>query len=118
MKSSMREASVVAKLRDAIAQAGGWVVKTCPPIAAGTPDLLACVGGKFIAIECKSERGNLSQIQVHTLQKIREAGGIALVVSPRNIGEVVYHIVHTMSTTTPNKLNPVRPGATAQVTDT
>ena len=114
MKSSMREASVVAKLRDAIARAGGWVLKTCPPVAAGTPDLLACIGGRFVAVECKAEHGKLSLLQIHTLQKIREAGGIAWVVSPRNIGEVVYHIVHTI----PNKLNPVRPGATAQVTDT
>ena len=112
----MRESAIVNKIRDAIAQAGGWVVKTCPPIAAGTPDLLACIGGKFIAIECKSERGNLSQIQVHTLQRIRGAGGIALVVSPRNVGEVVYRIVHEMSTTIPNKLASDQRGDRMQVT--
>lgn len=46
---------------------------------AGIPDILACVHGRFVAVECKRPAGGrLSKLQSHELWKIRKAGGIAI----------------------------------------
>jgi len=46
---------------------------------AGTPDLLCCFKGKFLAIEIKRPKGKLTTPQQQALQKIENAGGLALV---------------------------------------
>jgi Holliday junction resolvase len=48
----------------------------------GVPDILACIGGHFVAIEVKAPKGKPSPLQVWNVEKIREAGGIALIVYP------------------------------------
>jgi len=46
----------------------------------GTPDILVCWHGKFIAIEVKGPKGRLTETQALVLQSIRENGkGIAIV---------------------------------------
>ena len=50
----------------------------------GTPDILACIKGKFIALEFKSEEGEPSPLQLHKLDLIQRAGGMGIVVSPKN----------------------------------
>ena len=47
---------------------------------AGCPDILICWHGLFIAIEVKSDVGQLTALQVLALNKIKNAGGIAAVV--------------------------------------
>lgn len=49
---------------------------------AGIPDILACVNGRFVGIEVKSEEGKASELQKHQMKKIREAGGTAFIVKP------------------------------------
>ena len=47
---------------------------------AGTPDLLCCVNGKFVAIEVKKPTGGVvSELQKLKIKQIRNAGGIAFV---------------------------------------
>ena len=46
---------------------------------AGRPDFRICYRGRWIGIEVKTEKGRLSPAQVETLEKIRKAGGIAIV---------------------------------------
>lgn len=48
----------------------------------GVPDLLACVNGFFVAIEVKGATGKPSELQIWNRDKIREAGGIAIVLYP------------------------------------
>lgn len=48
----------------------------------GIPDILACVNGQFVAIEVKAPNGKPSELQLHTIKKIREAGGFAFVLYP------------------------------------
>ena len=44
----------------------------------GIPDILACINGKFVAIEVKrSDGGVVSPLQKAQIQKIKENGGIA-----------------------------------------
>ncbi|SDN06994.1 VRR-NUC domain-containing protein [Acetanaerobacterium elongatum] len=44
---------------------------------AGIPDIIACIGGRFVAFEVKTPSGKLTKLQEKTLQKIIEAGGNA-----------------------------------------
>lgn len=47
---------------------------------AGIPDILACVNGKFVAVEAKRPSGGrLSKLQEHELKKIVKAGGVGAV---------------------------------------
>ena len=51
---------------------------------AGIPDIIACVNGKFIGIELKSEKGRASELQLWNIKKIRESGGFAGVYYPKD----------------------------------
>jgi len=44
---------------------------------AGTPDLLICYKGRFIAIELKVRDNKPTKLQEYRLKEIRNAGGIA-----------------------------------------
>lgn len=44
---------------------------------AGIPDIIACVNGRFVALEVKQPGGRLTELQKATLSKIRAAGGVA-----------------------------------------
>lgn len=48
----------------------------------GTPDILACVNGYFLAIEVKAPEGKPSELQLAKIAEIRKAGGFAYVVYP------------------------------------
>lgn len=54
---------------------------------AGIPDILACVNGYFLGIEVKAQRGKPSELQIYHCRKIREAGGIALILYPSGFEE-------------------------------
>lgn len=58
---------------------GAYVVKTAPPMDNGTPDLLVCLGGLFLAIEVKQPGKSPSKIQEHRIRQIKDAGGVAFV---------------------------------------
>ena len=44
----------------------------------GTPDILAVIAGRFVAIEVKAPGGRVSKLQVAQLKRIEAAGGIAI----------------------------------------
>lgn len=48
----------------------------------GTPDVLACVNGYFLAIEVKAPNGKPSELQIEKIEQIRKAGGFAYVAYP------------------------------------
>lgn len=55
--------------------------------ASGIPDILACVNGRFVAIEVKRESGGeASALQKLKIKQIKEAGGVAIVA--RSVQEV------------------------------
>lgn len=91
------------------ARVAAFLKKMDPPIffesiqqrsIVGTPDLLCCVNGCFLAIEIKSAKGKLSALQKVKLQKIIDAGGIGITISPNNWEEAKY-VLETL-----NKENP------------
>ena len=77
----MKEATVQANVIKAIRARGGWLVKTHTGRhqANGTPDVLACYRGYFLAVEVKRPGGKPTKIQRHTIGLIVEAGGEAVV---------------------------------------
>ena len=51
---------------------------------AGIPDIICCVNGKFIAIECKAGSNTTTALQKKELDEIQEAKGIAAVINETN----------------------------------
>jgi Holliday junction resolvase len=76
----MKEQDVQRKIIKYLESLGAWTVKTISTNKRGTPDVLACLDGQFIAIEVKREGklNTVSPIQQFQLDKIVEAGGIAV----------------------------------------
>ena len=50
----------------------------------GVPDIIACVNGHFLAIECKAGGGKLTALQVREIEHIRRCGGVAVVANEGN----------------------------------
>ena len=50
----------------------------------GVPDVVACVNGHFLAIECKAGKNKPTALQVREIEGIRKAGGVAVVVNEEN----------------------------------
>jgi len=54
----------------------------------GVPDIICCISGLFLAIECKAGKNKPTQLQNHEMQSIRNAGGIALVVNEDSVSKL------------------------------
>lgn len=94
MSRHTSEAGVVKAIQRAVSREypGAWILKTVggPRQASGVPDLLLCVEGRFIGLEVKYQRpgeslqhalGRATRLQEYQLRAIREAGGVARVVT-------------------------------------
>lgn len=76
----MKEQDVQKKIIKYLESLGAWTVKTITTNKRGTPDIITCLNGKFVAIEVKApgKMSTVSEIQQFQLDKITEAGGIAI----------------------------------------
>jgi hypothetical protein len=54
----------------------------------GVPDFLVCHRGRFIGIEAKAGTNRPTTLQEDNLYRIRNAGGITLVVNETNLDEL------------------------------
>lgn len=73
------------KIKGFLKEQGAWQIKYWAGsqfTKSGIPDILSCVNGYFVAIEVKAPNGKPSELQLHTIKKIREAGGFAFVLYP------------------------------------
>lgn len=62
----------------------------------GTPDIIACCEGRMVVIEAKLEYNKPTAIQLAELQKWRDAGALACVLTHHpgmNIGREVDHLL-------------------------
>jgi Holliday junction resolvase len=50
----------------------------------GVPDIVCCVAGKFLAIECKAGGNKATALQIREIETIRQAGGVAVIVDETN----------------------------------
>ncbi len=55
---------------------------------AGIPDIIGCLDGQFLGIECKAGKGTTTALQERELTRIQNAGGYALVVNETNINQL------------------------------
>lgn len=92
----MAESHYQKKLQDALRERGAWIVKypAGPHGVIGTPDLLCCYLGWFVAIECKAgnpklKRYQLTPMQQRQRQEILNAEGSHLVAWPGNHQDVM-----------------------------
>lgn len=52
---------------------------------AGIPDVICCMDGHFIGIECKAGKGKVTALQERELTRIAEAGGTALLINELSV---------------------------------
>jgi Holliday junction resolvase len=55
---------------------------------AGIPDIIGCLEGQFLGIECKAGKGTTTALQERELTRIQNAGGLALVVNEENMNQL------------------------------
>lgn len=84
MKMGVSEKSFENKIKKYIKDKGGYCVKYHGNkfSTSGTPDILACINGYFLAIEVKAESGTPSELQLTKIDDIRRACGLAYVAYP------------------------------------
>lgn len=54
----------------------------------GVPDIIACLGGRFIGVECKAGKNEPTALQLRNLEDIDRSGGVALVVNEHNLTDL------------------------------
>lgn len=54
----------------------------------GIPDIICCINGLFVGIECKAGSNKPTALQSYEQQQIKNNKGIAVVVNETNIEEV------------------------------
>lgn len=85
MRITAAEKNFENKVKKFLVDEGAWYIKYWAGsqfTKTGIPDMLTCVNGYFVAIELKAPTGKPSELQLHTIKKIREAGGFAFVLYP------------------------------------
>ena len=77
----MSEKRIENQIKQYLDSIGAWHIKTHGNMfsRAGTPDVLACVNGRFVAIEVKQPGGRVSPLQMAHIKLIRQSNGTAFV---------------------------------------
>ena len=72
------------KVKDYLKSIGAYFIKTHGDRFSkiGTPDIIACVNGCFVAVEVKAENGKPSEQQLYHLEQIALAGGYGAIIVP------------------------------------
>lgn len=81
------ESKVKNKIHRALEAVGAYAVNYIGGqyAKAGTPDILACLDGRFIGIEAKAGTNKPTLLQIMALRDIDAAGGLALVINENNM---------------------------------
>ena len=78
------ESKVTKSIMAYLKRRGVWCFKVAggPMQQRGVPDIICCVNGSFVALEVKRPgMGRLTELQALTIERIRDAGGVAEVVT-------------------------------------
>lgn len=78
----MREKHIENQIKKHLKEIGAYYVKFHATgfTRSGVPDILACIGGRFVAIEVKQENGQVSALQEAHQRQVIAAGGVAIIV--------------------------------------
>ena len=58
----------------------------------GVPDIICCLEGNFLAIECKAGNNKPTALQEREMQRIRKAKGDAFLINEDNIAMLEAHL--------------------------
>lgn len=77
------------RLKKFLEDEGCWFVKFFANAytKSGIPDLLVCCNGYFVGVEVKAPNGKPSELQLWNIEKIKESGGIAMVLYPKDFDD-------------------------------
>lgn len=81
IETPTEEAVLLRNVKEMLDLMGALVVREAAATKRGVSDLLVCYRGRFVAIETKDDTGAPSPHQLKFILKVREAGGIADVVT-------------------------------------
>jgi len=59
----------------------------------GIPDVVCCIQGRFVAIECKAGKGMTTLLQERELASIREAGGVSFLINESNVDTLHAYLI-------------------------
>ena len=82
----MKESAIQKKIIAYLNFKGCYSIKTITTNRSGSPDIICCYKGLFVALEVKAEKGIVSKLQEYHLEQIKKSGGVAAVV--RSVDEV------------------------------
>ncbi|WP_306764727.1 VRR-NUC domain-containing protein [Agathobacter rectalis] len=85
------------KVKKFLKDKGAWVLKYWGGAAytkSGIPDLLVCFNGWFLGIELKAPKGRPSDLQLYNLRQIEKAGGIGILLYPKDYEQFKGFIEH------------------------
>lgn len=85
------------KVKKFLKDKGAWVLKYWGGAAytkSGIPDLLVCFKGWFLGIELKASKGKPSELQLYNLRQIDKAGGIGILLYPKDFEDFKQFIEH------------------------
>jgi len=90
------EAKVKAQVKKVLDVGGHWY---CMPMGtgygrSGVPDIIACVRGHFVALECKAGKGRTTALQDREMERIQAAEGSAFVIDENNVATLP-HLLET-----------------------
>jgi len=59
----------------------------------GIPDIICCVNGKAIFIECKNEKGKQSPLQLLQQKRIQDSKGLYILLTPNKLNKIKQQIL-------------------------
>ena len=95
--SNTPEGKIKRKLDRVLKQEGVWFFnpQAGPFGRAGIPDKIACIGGKFVGIECKADKTKKpTPLQIKAMKEIEMAGGKCFLVYDDATIEEVRQYIH------------------------
>lgn len=75
------------KIKKYLKEQGCWFLKYWGGAAytkSGIPDILVCCKGRFVGVEVKAPNGKPSDLQIYNLRQIDRAGGLAILLYPKD----------------------------------
>lgn len=72
-------------------------------VKAGVPDFILCTNGLFVAIECKTPRGKLTNLQLLASEQIKASGGLWLLCQGNTVREAVQNTLNLLEDYMANK---------------
>lgn len=77
----MKEFTLVAKCLRALREHGAWAIKVHGSVYGfvGAPDIIACLRGRFLAVECKVSGKKAHPAQAIQIRRMVAAGAVAVV---------------------------------------